>query len=148
MRYNTRRRGRIVAEDEIMDEEIEVKDEGGVSVDPDASELLFEAEDVAELVAEITGEVVEVTADGPEVTFAVGDGEGAEEYTVSADGDEEVLEASRRAFRGKRRVAASSRVPARRPASRPARRPAARRSSTPVKASKVIRKVPSSRKFK
>lgn len=77
---------------------------GGSQVAPEASDLLFEAEDVAELVAEITGQAVEVTADEDVVTFAVGD----EEYTVEADGDEEILEASRRAFRRKRTISAST----------------------------------------
>lgn len=73
--------------------------------------LLFEAEDVAELVAEVTGSEVEVTADGNTVTFDIGD----ESYTVEADGDEEVVEAAtsiRRPRRGakpaKRNVRASS----------------------------------------
>lgn len=121
MRYSTRARGRrIVAEDEV-------------TVAPEATELLFEAEDVAELVAEVTGEVVEVTADGEDVTFAIGSGDDAEEFTVSAEGDEEVLESVRRPLRGKSSVAA---------ARRSARRPSAR----PVKASRTIRKVPSTKR--
>ena len=99
---NKGRRRRIVAEDEVM-------------VAPEASELLFESEDVAELVAEVTGQPVEVTADGDEVVFAIGDGDEAEEFTVTAEGDEEVLEATRKPMRGKRPVAASRRMPARRP---------------------------------
>lgn len=116
---NNKTRKRIVAEDEVM-------------VAPEATELLFESEDVAELVAEVTGQTVEVTADGDEVTFAIGEGEEAEEFTVTAEGDEEVLETSRRALRGKKTVAAS-------------RRPQAKR---PVAAStkKAIRKVPSKRR--
>lgn len=112
-------RRRIVAEDEI-------------NVAPEASELLFEAEDVAELVAEVTGEPVEVSADEDVVVFAVGEGENAEEFTVTAEGDEEeVLESSRAAFRGKKPVKASTRRPARRP----------------VTASrKAVRKVPTRRK--
>lgn len=89
-------------------------------VAPEASDLLFEAEDVAELVAEITGEPVEVTADDTTVVFAVGE----DEYTVEADGDEEILETSRRNFRGKRTVAASTQ-------------------QTSAKNGKVIRKMPS-----
>lgn len=80
---------------------------GAAAVAPEASDLLFEAEDVAELVAEVTGEAVEVTADDTTVTFAVGE----DEYTVEAEGDEEVLETSRRTFRGKRPVSASTRRP-------------------------------------
>lgn len=138
---------RIVAEDEVM-------------VAPEATDLLFEAEDVAELVAEVTGEVVEVTADGDDVTFVVGEGETVEEYTVSAEGDEEILESSHRMLRGKRPVRASRRpMGARRPVSAsrrpmPARRPvsASRRPmgarSEAVKASKTIRKVPTSKRVK
>lgn len=111
------RRRRIVAEDEI-------------NVAPEATDLLFEAEDVAELVAEVTGEVVDVTADGDEVVFAVGEGEAAEEFTVTAEGDEEILETSRRALKGKRTVAASRKVQA----------------STKARAKRAIRKMPSSRK--
>jgi hypothetical protein len=59
--YIQRKRGRrIVADAEVA---------------PEAMDLLFEAEDVAELVAEVTGDVVEVTADGDEVVFSVGEGE-------------------------------------------------------------------------
>lgn len=74
------------------------------TVAPEATDLLFEAEDVAELVAEITGTPVEVTADEDQVVFAVGD----TEYTVEAEGTEEILETSRRALRGKSAVAAST----------------------------------------
>ena len=112
---------KIYSEDEIVDVDIEedidddTYDEGGVSVDESASDLLFEVEDVAELVSEVTGETVEVTAeeDGV-VTFAVGD----DEYTVEAEGDEEIVESATR-VRGKRSVKASRRLPAKRPAKRP-----------------------------
>ncbi len=114
------RRNRIVAGEELDGGATGV---GTAEVAPEATDLLFEAEDVAELVAEATGEPVEVTADEDSVTFAVGE----DEYTVEAEGDEEILEATRRPLRGKRRVAASTR---RRPASR-------------VSASRTIRKVPS-----
>lgn len=99
-----------------------------VDVAPEASELLFETEDVAELVAEVTGQTVEVTADENTVVFTVGE----DEFTVQAEGDEEVLEATRRNFRGKRAVAAS-----RKPATR---RPVAASSKTPSR--KPIRRVP------
>lgn len=114
------RRNRIVAGEELDDGAVDVST---AEVAPEATDLLFEAEDVAELVAEATGEPVEVTADEDSVTFAVGE----DEYTVEAEGDEEILEATRRPLRGKRRVSASTR---RRPASR-------------VSASRTIRKVPS-----
>ena len=123
---------RIVAEDEIMDQEMDdVVDEGGagaVEVAPEATDLLFEAEDVAELVAEVTGEAVEVTVDDDAVTFAIGD----DEFTVEAEGDEEILEASRKVLRGKRRVSASTsrRVASRKPAQR---RVAASRQTRPVR---------------
>ena len=94
-----------IIEDEIIDEEIPADAEGGeVFVDDAASTLLFEAEDVAELVAEITAQDVDVTVDdeADSVTFAVG----GEEYTVTPEGDEEVVESSTRRIRS-RRVAAS-----------------------------------------
>lgn len=87
-------------------------------IDPAATDLLFETEDVAELVSEVTGEPVEVTSDEDRVTFTVGD----DEYTVTPEGDEEILESSRKVLRGKRTVQASSKSQ-----------------------SKVIRKVPSRR---
>jgi len=100
MIQRTKRVGRVVAEDEIMDE---VVDQGAVEVDPAATELLFEAEDVAELVAEITGQDVEVSVnDDDTVDFAIGE----DVYTVSAEGDEEILEASTRVL--KKKVTASA----------------------------------------
>lgn len=80
--------------------------DGETTVAPEASDLLFEAEDVAELVAEVTGEPVDVTADDDAVTFAVGE----DEYTVEAEGDEEILEAVRKPLRNKKTVAASRRI--------------------------------------
>lgn len=124
---------RVYAEDEIDDQvddmPIDDEDAGAVEVDPAASDLLFEAEDVAELVAEVTGQAVEVTVDEDYVTFAVGDSE----YTVEAEGDEEILEASRKVLRGKRRVSASTsrRVAGRRPA--PRRKVAASKQTRPVR---------------
>ena len=44
-----------------------------VMLDEEATDLLFEADDVAELVAEVTGEDVEVTSDENQVVFAVGE---------------------------------------------------------------------------
>lgn len=111
------RRRSIKADDEI-EEPVEDFDlpaddvaDAGVSVDDAATELLFEAEDVAELISEISGEPVDVTVDDDEVVFAVGE----DEYTVTPEGDEEVVEESTRARRA-RRVSASRRMPARRPA--------------------------------
>ena len=86
----------------FADDEMNVAD---VNIDDQASELLFEASDVAELVAEVTQQPVEVTADDDTVVFTVGE----DEYTVEADGDEEVLESVRKPLRGKRTVSASTR---------------------------------------
>lgn len=150
----SRSKGRIVAEDEI-------------EVAPEVTDLLFEAEDVAELVAEVTGQPVEVTAEGDAVTFAVGEGEAVDEYTVTAEGDEELVESSvsvrgKKSIRASRRpmarrpVAASRKPIARRPISasrRPMVRPTARPVSAshrttarPVQASKTIRKMPTTRR--
>jgi len=89
---------RIVADEEIVDEPVvdEVVDEvpeleegePEVDVDPEASELLFETEDVAELIAEVTGMPVEVTADEDTVVFAVGE----DEFTVEPEEDVEFVE--------------------------------------------------------
>lgn len=66
-------------------------DEQIIDVAPEATDLLFEATDVAEVIAEVTGEDVAVEADGETVEFTVGE----DVYTVEAEGDEEVLEAAR-----------------------------------------------------
>lgn len=91
---------RIVASDDL-DETIEepVVDEGA------EMGLLFEAEDVAQLITEITGEDVDVapSEDGEYVDFTVGD----EVYTVETDGDEEILESVRKPIAKKRSIAAS-----------------------------------------
>lgn len=89
-----------------------------VIVQDEATDLLFEAQDVADLVAEVTGEDVDVTADEDQVTFAVGD----EEFTVTPDGDEEILESVRRPLKGKRAVAASRKTPAGKPVRRVVRK--------------------------
>ena len=99
------RRARTIRANEDMEDEV-----SSVEVEPEASSLLFEAEDVAELVAEVTGEDVAVTAEDDVVVFEVGD----DEFTVEADGDEEILETSRKAFKGKTAVKASRRVARRR----------------------------------
>lgn len=101
------------------------------TVAAEVTDMLFEAEDVAELVAEVTGKPVDVTADEDEIVFNV-DGD---EFTVTADGDEEILEAVRRPFRGKRGIKASTRRPA-----RPARRAARRPVSAASRNTKMIRK--------
>lgn len=113
MRIDKKRK--VTAADEAMEPEVpEVPDEVD-EVDAAETDLLFEASDVAELLAEVTGEAVDVTVqdDGESVDFAVGD----DVFTIQAEGDEEILETSRRSLRGKRPVAASRNVN-RRPAAR------------------------------
>ena len=78
-----------------------------VVVAPEATELLFEAEDVAELVAEVTGETVEVSAEGDSVTFAIGE----DQYVVEAEGTEEFVESATSISRSKRPVGASTKRP-------------------------------------
>lgn len=85
-------------------------------VSEEASELLFEASDVAELLAEVSGEDVDVTADGETVEFGVGE----ETYTCTAEPTDEVVESSTRVRKNARRVAASSTV--RRPAGKAVRK--------------------------
>lgn len=113
----------IKSEDEIEDmppaeDDVEMDD---FEEEPVQEEILFEASDVAEVLAEVTGEPVDYTVDDEttEVTFTVGD----DEITVSPEGDEEVVEESTR-VRG-RRVAASRRTC--RPSSRVAASRRARR---------------------
>lgn len=113
----------------VADEEMDTTPVATADVDPEATDLLFEAEDVAELIAEVAGEPVDVTVEDDSVKFAVGD----DEYLVEPEGDEEILEAVR--LPRKKAVAASTRRPARRPA--PAKKP--------VKSSRTIRKAPSSK---
>lgn len=132
MRINKKRTSRIVANDEVINEVADVE------VAPEVGSLLFEAEDVAELVAEITGEDVAVDADEEtgDVVFTVAD----EEFTVSADGDEEIVEGSKRLSRNARPVRASRRAATRKApvkastraarTARPAARPATRASRT------------------
>ena len=88
---------------------IQNKNRNAVKADTDvateATDLLFEAEDVAQLISEITGEdvTVEVNEDGESVDFTVGD----EVYTAQAEGDEELVESSSRISTNKRNVSAS-----------------------------------------
>ena len=84
--------------------------ETDVEVAPEATELLFEAEDVAELVADVTGEDVEVEVSDEAVEFTVGE----DVYEVAPEGDEELLEASTRLPRGRKAVKASTRTRSRR----------------------------------
>lgn len=97
-------RRRAIRANEEMEEK--VKEGGAVDVTPEASDLLFEVDDVAELLAEVTGEDVSVEADEDQVIFGIGD----DEYTVDAEGDEEILENTRKPLRGKASVRASRKV--------------------------------------
>ena len=120
--YTAKPKTQKIKADDELDMDMEVVDEapeevGDVSVDPEATELVFEAEDVAELVAEVTGEEVSVTVDTDAVVFTVGE----DEFTVEPEGDEEILESSKKMLRGKKPVRASRQV-ANKPAGRPIRR--------------------------
>mgnify|MGYP003305232799 CR=1 FL=1 len=99
----------------VEDVDVDIE-EDEITVDEAATELLFEAEDVAELIAEVTGEPVDVTVDDSEVVFAVGD----DEFTVTPEGDEEIVEQSTRIRKSEKSVRANRSV-------RPARRVAASR---------------------
>lgn len=117
----------IRAAEEDAPKDTEMDETGAIEVAPEATELVFETEDVAQLVAEVTGEDVEVEADENSVVFTVGD----YDYTVEPEGTEEILEASTKVLRGKKPVKASSRTHrqgmrarSRRPVSASTRRPA------------------------
>jgi hypothetical protein len=89
-------------------------------VDPGATELLFETDDVAQLLAEVTGQDVEVTSDetGEGATFSVGE----EDFTIEPEGTEEMVESSTKLLRGRKPVAAATN-----------RRPAGARRTAPAK---------------
>ena len=91
-------------------------------MDQDTSELLFEATDVADLLAEITGEDVDMDMDDDVVVFTIGE----DEYTIEPEGNEEVLESVRRPMRRMRPVKAGRR-PSRTAQRKPAARPSVRR---------------------
>ena len=74
-------------------------------VAPEASELLLETEDAAQLIAEITGEDVNVTVEEDSITFEVG----GEAYTCEAEGEEEILEATK-VRKNARKVSASTKM--------------------------------------
>ena len=103
----------------------EVAPEAEIEVAPEATDLLFEAEDVAELLAEVTDQAVEVSVDGEDIIFNVGE----DEFVITPDGDEELVESSVKTL--KKPVAANRRVAKKAPVS------ASKRAST----GKVIRKV-------
>ena len=108
MMIHKRTIGKVTAGEEVIDTPVDTTD-AVVDVAPEATDLLFEAEDVAELIAEVTGEAVEVEIadDADTVTFTVGD----EEFVVEAEGNEEILESVRKNLRGKKVVNASTRKP-------------------------------------
>ena len=142
------RRRAIKADDELEDEIVDMPEapeapteDAEVSVDPEATELLFEAEDVAELVSEVSGQPVDVTVDEDEVTFTVGD----DTYTVTPEGDEEIVEQSRRIRKSVRTVRAGRQM--RRPSVRPtARRVSASRRPAPASRVAASRRVSATRR--
>lgn len=98
----------VKADEQVEDVEApEAPEAPEAEVAPEATELLFETEDVAQLLAEVTDEdvTVDVDDDTDEIVFTVAD----EEYTVAPDGEEELLEASTRIM-GKKRVSAASKL--------------------------------------
>ena len=118
MYINKNNRSRRVFADDEIDQEVQapveddMMDEGGeggegaeINVDPEATELLFETDDVAQLVAEVTEQPVDVVVDEDAVVFTVGD----VDYTVEPEGDEELLAAATRVRAGKKPVKASKR---------------------------------------
>lgn len=87
----------VKAEDEVLEDVVDdTFEDVAVEIEPEATELLFEAEDVAELVAEVTGKDVEVAVnDDDTVDFTIGE----DTFTVSAEGNEEILEASKKVLK-------------------------------------------------
>lgn len=100
---------KVTAAEDVVDDIDDIDDMGDmgeISIAPEATDLLFEAEDVAELLAEVTGSPVDVSADGSVVSFDIGD----ETYTVEAEGDEEIVESSTCIMSSKRIVAPSKTI--------------------------------------
>lgn len=96
----------IKADDELdVEDELPETEDMDVDVSPEATELLFETEDVAQLLAEVTQQPVDVDTadDGESVEFTVG----KDVYTVESEGGEEVLESVRRPFKHKRAIKSS-----------------------------------------
>ena len=91
----------VKADEEVEETAPEAPEAPEAEVAPEATELLFETEDVAQLLAEVTDD----DDDTDEIVFTVAD----EEYTVAPDGEEELLEASTRIM-GKKRVSAASKL--------------------------------------
>ena len=85
-----RSKKKIVADDEIMEQSVDqVADD--VDVEPSAAEMLFEAEDVADILAEVTGQpiTVEVADDASQCVIGVGE----DEFTIDAEDAEQINEA-------------------------------------------------------
>lgn len=130
----TNRSKRVFADDEIdqemeapvVDDAPEGEGEADVNVDPKATELLFETDDVAQLVAEVTEQPVDVVVDEDAIVFTVGD----VDYTIEPEGDEELLAAATRVDRSKKSVKASKRFT-------PSKKPVKANTST----RKVVRRV-------
>lgn len=94
MRISKKPMRSVKAADEMID-----MPESDVEVAPEATELLFETEDVAQLLAEVTDSEVTVDVDdaSDQIVFTVDD----QEYSVEPEGDEEILEASTKILRKK-----------------------------------------------
>lgn len=104
--YSKRSTKAIKADDELdVEDELPEVEDTDVEVSPEATELLFETEDVAQLLAEVTQQPVDVDTadDGESVEFTVGD----DVYTVESEGDEEVLESVRKPFKRKKAIKSS-----------------------------------------
>lgn len=107
--YSKRSTKAIKADDELdVEDELSEVEDTDVEVSPEATELLFETEDVAQLLAEVTQQPVDVdtTDDGESVEFTVGD----DVYTVESEGDEEVLESVRKPFKRKKAIKSSRQI--------------------------------------
>ena len=104
--YSKRSTKAIKADDELdVEDELQEVEDTDVEVSPEATELLFETEDVAQLLAEVTQQPVDVDTadDGESVEFTVG----KDVYTVESEGDEEVLESVRKPFKRKKAIKSS-----------------------------------------
>ena len=94
---------RIMAAEEIDEVEEKVSE---VDIAPEATDMLFEAEDVAELIAEVTDKVVEVEVADDDVIFRVGENE----FVITPDGGEELVETSTRVKKSTRKASCNSRT--------------------------------------
>lgn len=104
--YSKRSTKAIKADDELdVEDELPEVEDTDVEVSPEATELLFETEDVAQLLADVTQQPVDVDTadDGESVEFTVG----KDVYTVESEGDEEVLESVRKPFKRKKAIKSS-----------------------------------------